>query len=209
MPLYFRVIKYQRWSKATSNKNYSNLKSFIETLIDKFYLLIENIYIYIHNKVLSEKRKIENIPADAVTDLKTTNNKLSIWKIENKENAKEVALAYNTAPTKSDIETVYLVIINPHYIDENKLEVEKSKGNTLLINNNNNNSEHYDLNVINYKILGKIAYYIQQQIIDGQYIIVSKKEILQMVAMACKNKRLDIDKLGYKDSEKVTIRKLL
>ena len=134
--------------------------------------------------------KLKDIPADTVvTELKTLDNKLSVWKIENDEDLVDafIALASN-----SD----YLVSIDAIKIDSEKmknLEFDLEIGDTPA---KKINEKHRNIINLNYINLGSVI----EAIIDGfqnkHNIRKTKSEIKDILKKACADGKVKLEDLS-------------
>ena len=134
--------------------------------------------------------KLKDIPADTVvTELKTLDNKLSVWKIENDEDLVDafIALASN-----SD----YLGSIDAIKIDSEKmknLEFDSEIGDTPA---KKINEKHRNIINLNYINLGSVI----EAIIDGfqneQNIRKTRSEIKDILKKACADGKVKLEDLS-------------
>ncbi|MBS1774732.1 MAG: hypothetical protein JSS64_00440 [Bacteroidetes bacterium] len=90
--------------------------------------------------------------ADAITNcLKTTNNDLSVWKIENIEQLGDAILALITGGQQTKLSTLHYVLIREDVLLERGLNLAESEGDTRVESLKNN---HRDIANLTYNRLG-------------------------------------------------------
>lgn len=75
--------------------------------------------------------ELHDIKADAYTDLRTTNNALSFWKIEEERELEDVMLALATGPNCS-LEKVTVAWVDEEELQSKGIEIETSEGDTVI-----------------------------------------------------------------------------
>ncbi len=148
-----------------------------------------------------EQIKPENISADAITGcIRTTSNKLSLWKVENTDDNLNNILPLITGFDKPNrCEFVY---ISEKLIKDANIDLQQSSedANTIF---ENLNDTHYNAVVNDYKGLGVFAEIVVKSL--GRYVRISEREVkdrlIQLIETGTINKKDLKDsmlmKLGY------------
>lgn len=90
--------------------------------------------------------------ADAITNcLKTTNNDLSVWKIENIEQLDDAIIALITGGQQTKLSTLHYVLINEDVLLANGLDIAETEGDTTIVSLKNT---HRDITNLTYTRLG-------------------------------------------------------
>ncbi len=90
--------------------------------------------------------------ADAITNcLKTTNNDLSVWKIENIAQLDDAILALITGGQQTKLSTLHYVLINEDVLLANGLDIAETEGDTRIESLKNT---HRDITNLTYTRLG-------------------------------------------------------
>lgn len=126
-----------------------------------------------------------DLQADALDDLRTTGNKLSVYSIDDdRANLEQVAIALATAKTDylSDFE---YALFNLELLSDLDIQIEHSEGNTpdAVVN-----SWHRDLVELTSKKVMALATVIQAR---AERKMILKKSILTMVLTALESQQLD------------------
>ena len=104
-----------------------------------------------------------DVSADAITNcLRTTNNKISVWMIDDEENIEDAVLAI--VSHSEHLDSIDIVKIGLETVSDRKLKLTNSPGLTpysAYIGN------HYDIEELSYRSLGTLASILVQCFIDG------------------------------------------
>lgn len=152
----------------------------------------------------------DEIPADAVTaDLRTTMNKLSVWRCERgpdneilEQGLLDAALALATAGDR--IDRLDIVWFACEEVERSQLVCQDSDGRTpvaALVR------RHVDICELDYHRLGKVATVVQASIEQGLCKRLTEKRVTQLIADAVQNERVELDALPPRIQDGV--RKLL
>ncbi len=125
-------------------------------------------------------REDPSFPADSVTDLKTTRNKLSVWKASDDDETNDAIVAL--ALGRQSLDKLCFV-----YLDENDLKrigidaLQDEPGNAPGIESNAILNRHMNLQQIDYTRLGKLTEYIFKQLNDENCVYKTKKELSELL----------------------------
>ncbi len=129
-----------------------------------------------------------DIQAAALFDLRFSNNKLSIWKIDDTQsNLDRVIAALSVINKKKTIDNLDYVIITPEEIQTLGLKTEKSPGSTL--DTDANKDWHYDIIELSISKIVAIAKCIKSHTIHRK----SEPAVHNLVRLSLKNKFIDIN----------------
>lgn len=137
---------------------------------------------------------INDIGADLITsDLRTTGNTLSLWRIESEEELLTAALALSASSKTSKIESVSVVWIPEELFINKGIRIDDSNvGDTVIFDLA---ETHRDICELTYKKLGDIAEIIMNEILKaGHYKRFSKSEIKAALSTAYSNNRIKEEK---------------
>lgn len=129
---------------------------------------------------------ISSFPADTLTsDMRTSGNTLSVWDVENQEDAVLAMMTNNN----SRIERVDIL-----YLDDLRgVNIKSSKGNTAVADLI---ERHKDIEQLNYDSLGIVAGIFLDAYRRQSFRSFTKKEIKNILQKAIDNGRITIDKLN-------------
>ena len=127
------------------------------------------------------------LQAAALFDLRFSNNKLSIWKIEDDgSNLDRVLTALAANKGKTNIENIDYVLLTEELIEGLGIKIEKSKGGTL--DDVANSEWHYDLTELSTSRIVSIAKCIK----DSPKKRRSEVEVKRLIREGLKRKHIDI-----------------
>ncbi|PIB31277.1 hypothetical protein BFP78_12295 [Gaetbulibacter sp. 5U11] len=93
-----------------------------------------------------------NPPADAITScLRTFNNELSTWLIDNLEDLNQAILCLVTGSKQENINTIQLIYFDIEEVEKRGLVLEKTPGDTVI---EELKDSHFDIKDLNYDSLG-------------------------------------------------------
>lgn len=132
---------------------------------------------------------IDNIQGDAIADLKTSGNTLSLWMINSTEELDLAVLALATASEKERIETINIVYIDEKILIENSFVIDdKVSGDTAMTKLENT---HRDLCKITYGSLGILSKIIIEEIKNEHVKIYTRSTLQKLLNVAYKEGRID------------------
>lgn len=132
------------------------------------------------------------LPADAVTtDLRTTQNELSVWKIQDESQLDDVFVAL--ASNCDSIGTMRVVMISDDALQNLQIEEEECEGDTP---DESYNNLHCNMIHLNYESVGSLAMVIIDCLKDKNvWKSKSRSEIRTLLCQAYQNNALDKDRL--------------
>ncbi len=141
----------------------------------------------------------EDVSADAITNcMKTTNNNLSVWKIESENKMDEAVLAMVSA--HDHLETIDIVPLNREYLREKGIDSEPTIG---LSHVEGLRRIHHDLCHLSYRKLGLIAYHIVDIIREQRVKRYTAGRLKEILGNAVRGERLKLDDLSQGLRKKV------
>jgi len=119
------------------------------------------------------------IQADAMTDLRTENNALSVWRIDDdRVNLEQIIVALALAPNVSQPTHIDCALFDEQFLASDEFKFEQVPGNTRCVAANNYHSHLTELSV---QKLSKVAKIIKAKAERKRY---SKKETIAFVSQA-------------------------
>ena len=145
-------------------------------------------YDYLHN---------DNPPADAITScLRTFNNELSTWLIEDVKDLNQAILCLVTGSKQENINTLQLIYFDIEEISRRGLVFEKTPGDTVI---NEFQDSHFDIQSLNYDSLGVFKDIVLDCLRNGQCKTITKKTLKEILTDSVnKTKILDKSLLNEK-----------
>lgn len=143
-----------------------------------------------YNKWPSKRCAIEDINGDAVTDLKTNKNTLSLWKIDSLNDMDSAILAIAASSQSSAIETVVVVWFRDCDLQNNINAVvidDQNPGDTIVPDLANT---HIDLCNITYKTLGELSAFVIDEILSEHYIRYPRSKVKDLIRDAYNKNRI-------------------
>lgn len=136
---------------------------------------------------------VSDLCGDAISDLKTTANTLSLWRIETEDDLPTAALALSASSKSNSIEGLSLVWIPEEKIRERLISIdENSPGDTIVADLM---PLHRDLCSITYSSLGGFADLILNELIqEKHYRRYTKGQMKTALAKAYNDKRISEEK---------------
>jgi len=143
------------------------------------------------------------VSADAITNcMKTRDNSLSVWEIEESEDLEKAVLAI--ASDGRHIDTMDFVILKLDDLENKRIEVSSEPASTPV---SEFNSNHRNILKLNYGSLGTVAELIAKEHICGSVHRFTHGRLVQMLASAAASGLLSVDDLRFSDKKKEKIRK--
>lgn len=140
--------------------------------------------------------RVEDFPADTITgDLRSKNNSLSFWHCNssNKDEIDESVLAI--AAGRERVEKLELVWINRADLESFGQAVIRSEGLAPVADLVD---QHFDLCRLDYRRLGELASQMHSAMKSGQYQLLSRSEVREILADAVLQNRLRLSDLNPK-----------
>ena len=140
-----------------------------------------------------DKCDVLDLYGDAIADLKTTGNTLSLWRIETEEDLPQAVLALSASSKSDSIETLSLVWVSEDLVCEKRIPIDEEKpGDTIV---SDLAGLHRDLYGITYKSLGDVATILMSEMIDNnRYKRYTRSEVKVALAQAYVDKRISEEK---------------
>lgn len=135
-----------------------------------------------------------------MAELKTTDNKLSLWRVENEADIKDALVAL--AITRDKISDLAVVMIRPEDLQELSMDDEEGNSPTFGIND-----KHRNITNLNYDTLGTVIISILNGLRSGGYKKHSDRAIKRMIVEAYKAGKVDLS--NAKESMREDIEKAL
>lgn len=133
------------------------------------------------------------VRADAVTDLRTTGDGLSMWRCENdKEDVDQVFLALATGSKNSGFDTMHVVVLPEDELVAAGVAAEAVDGDTAVVDLK---SRHVDLVQLDLDKLGQLARMFSARVSRNEVILCTEAQIKRLVRKAVSDRRLEPDAL--------------
>ena len=131
--------------------------------------------------------------ADAITNcLKTTNNDLSVWKIDTIEGLENAILALITGSQQTKLSTLYYVLLDENVVLEKGLSLKDSEGDTNVVSLKNT---HKDISKLTYQRLGIIKDLIIEQLENDDETFFTKPKLKEILKRAIHEGKVNKDSL--------------
>lgn len=125
---------------------------------------------------------------DAITDLKTTNNELSIWLVDNENQIDEVAAVI--ALERYELDKVCYVKLDKRLI-ENILTIKTTKGRCKPIIDQSILDRHRDIEGLDSKLLETLSSYMLQQVQQSNFGNRDRMKMKTIINDMIQNKQID------------------
>lgn len=134
--------------------------------------------------------------ADAITaDLRTSNNRLSLWQCreidKSSQDIIDTVLAMGSAADQ--INKMDIVLLADEELRKDSQVIEYSPAETPVVDLS---IQHADLCEMNYRLLGRLAYRINDAVRDERCFRFSKEEVVKILRDANQNERLNTARLS-------------
>jgi hypothetical protein len=141
-----------------------------------------------------------DVPADAITIcLKTTDNTLSIWEIDNENELDDAIVALATGRSLDSFSKIDYVLIDESILRDNGLSVVEYDGDTAL---EAFVKKHKNISDLTYRKLGIVRNIIVDCINNDKHAFKTRSQIKKIVKSAIETGKLQKDKLNPKLIEK-------
>jgi hypothetical protein len=135
-----------------------------------------------------------DVSADAITNcLKTTNNDLSVWKINTIEGLEDAILALITGRQQSKLSTLHYVLLEESVVLERGLILKESIGDTVI---ESLSSTHKDISTLTYSRLGTVKDLILDKLKDNKETFYTKAQLKGILKNAISTGRVNINFLN-------------
>ncbi len=133
----------------------------------------------------------DDVSADAITNcMKTSENKLSTWHIEEEESLDEAVLAIVSA--HKHLDTIDIVWMNQDQLSESGIKMQNTQGLTPVVDLVDS---HVDIKNLTYKSLGTVASCIVQALAEEKVRRYTRGALKKLLHKAIDSKRLDPERL--------------
>lgn len=153
-----------------------------------------------------ENASVHDLDADALNDLKTQDNTLSVWYAEDDEELKAAIVAYLASMDRwVELEEVDFIALDTKDIQDAGIQLENNPNFTYV---HDYESMHRDLASLKYDSIEKLADTVIKSIKAGQDYIVDRgriRELFTEVVQAGKLHSSDIDKSRHKKLQRLII----
>lgn len=140
---------------------------------------------------------VDHIPADTITaDLRTSQNTLSLWRIDNLDQIEDAFLALATVSKATTIEKIDVAIIDEEELKSVGLndDIDTQDGDTALVEMV---KQHRNLSNVNHLKLGCIAQIINcASLSTSRHMRRTKSSMDNLIVTAFQNGRIDVAKLS-------------
>ncbi|MCH8243872.1 MAG: hypothetical protein IH897_14850 [Planctomycetes bacterium] len=135
------------------------------------------------------------IRADAITSLRTSDDRLSWWRCaDDEEDVAQVALALAVGPKINRIDKFDIFVLPESILAEAGLASESTEGETAV---KDLRARHVDLVKLDVERLAKVARILDPRIRSGEKVVqFTKAQLITLVTTAIHDKRLDADDLN-------------
>jgi hypothetical protein len=162
-----------------------------------FYIRKIDLGKWMQNKGVTDHTKLS---ADVITNcLKTTENKLSLWKIDTIDKLNETLIAITSG--MEHLDRIAIVFFEDEKLN-NDLSLEVCAGRTPFSKFKNN---HCDIVKLNYDSLGKFSKVVQDAIIENKYKQISRLEIIELLNKAISEHKLNIPEISEHVKKKLAM----
>lgn len=129
-----------------------------------------------------EECDVSVLNADAISDLRTTANTLSVWKIDELDELDNAVLALSASSKSERIETINVVWITEEEIKANGIDIDEDvPGDTVI---ESLVSSHRDLCNLSYSSIGQISKLIMQEIAHNNCKRYTKSQVKNVLVRA-------------------------
>jgi hypothetical protein len=132
--------------------------------------------------------------ADAITNcLKTTNNDLSVWKIDTIESLENAILALITGHKQTKLSTLHYILLDECIVLEKGLLLKESEGDTVATSLKNT---HKDISKLTYQRLGIIKDLIIEKLKYNEETFFTRAKLKQILKNAIDTGKVAKDSLN-------------
>lgn len=136
----------------------------------------------------------DDVSADTITNcLRTFNNELSVWKIENMSELDDAILALITGSKQSKLRTLHYVIIDEALIIDNKIDLKETNGDTVV---GDLVKMHKDITALTYVKLGIIKDLVIDSLLNNRSSFFTRAKLKGLIKEAMKNGRVSKEELN-------------
>jgi hypothetical protein len=125
--------------------------------------------------------ELKDFPGDVFVDLRTSNNELSVWSIDNIDELDKAIIALAVAPKNSSIENIDVVWVDEKLFEAARIPINNEFGDTAATAYR---TLHRNIYGITYSSLGKVAEIISKSILEDNRRRIPKREVISIVKKA-------------------------
>ncbi|GAB6394145.1 MAG: hypothetical protein MdMp024_0457 [Bacteroidales bacterium] len=149
---------------------------------------------------VADKNGYIDVPADAITNcLKTTDNNLSVWKIESEEDLDDAILALITGEKQESLKKFHYVWIEEKHLLAKGLSLVASDGDTAV---NDLIKKHRDISGLTYTKLDAVKDLIVDCIKNNKCHLCTVRQMKTLIEKSIQSGRLQREDLNKKLVEK-------
>ena len=140
----------------------------------------------------TEIREKNEFDGDTISDLRTTSNTLSLWRIKSEEDMESAFLALSASSKSETIEKIDVVWISEETLRKNGLTLVDDMGDTVVDDLANT---HCDVANVTYKTLGDLAVIIAEEVINNNHCKrLTASKVKRILAKAYSERRIAEEK---------------
>ena len=139
-----------------------------------------------------ELPEIDQINADSISELATTDNCISTWYIDNPEDINKAVLALTSG--FRNLDSIQLVVFNIDTLKQYGLTAKQSEE-TAFTKAKGYAKYHYDIIDLNHHRLGRLAQLIMHTLHDNGIVNVDKTHIVKVLSKDMADEIVDFEKL--------------
>ena len=144
---------------------------------------------------------LEQLRADAISDLRTSGDTLSVWKIDNVDDMDTAVLALSASSKTEEIENISVVWMDEEDLKNKGINLDDSqKGDTIVIDLRD---RHVNLVKLNYSFLGSIALLIMQKLKQDNFKRFPKTYVRNLLVQAYLAQRISEEACTEKLKQKL------
>jgi hypothetical protein len=137
---------------------------------------------------------LENIPGDAISDLRTFNNTLSFWYVTSEDDLKEAIIALASGSKIDTVEKIDIVWVDIQQLLDKDVKIVSSPGDTAI---DDLAETHRDVCNLTYSSLGIVSKIILDSIHKGQYKRMGKTTVKDYLIEALNTGRINKNKCKH------------
>lgn len=146
----------------------------------------------------------DEVPADAVGDLRTLGNGLSFWHCKDDTDSEIHKVVLALAAGLERVDKMDLVWVDESAVTDDKLDCVKSEGDTPVDSLRNRHVDIVNLDLVR---LGKLAMLLAKGISKTQCRRINKKDVVEIIVSAVREQLVSLDDL--KEGVRVEVVKVL
>lgn len=145
--------------------------------------------------------EICDLDGDAISDLRTTDNTLSLWYIDDESQLEKAALALAASSKSEKIDSFSVVWMPVEDVAEKGLSIVETDGDTVV---SDLIKSHRDLSDVTYSRIGDTAEIILKELISNKHVRrFTRSEIKKVLIDAYNSQRLAIEKCNPRLIEEI------